>query len=60
MNTLLDKTIQRKEDYVKYAYKKAAYEIDQTLIYMLEQIAEIDGGTGAQEFLKKHNYYDEE
>ena len=60
MTKLIDKTIERKANYVKFAYKKASYEIDQSLKSLLNKIAEIDGGPNADEYLKSHNYFNEQ
>lgn len=59
MTQILDKTVDRKRGYVEFAYKKAAYEIDQALEYMLDEISAIDGGPSAKEYLRKFNYHDE-
>lgn len=44
MNKILDKTVDRKLNYVKYEFNKASYFIDSTLKFLLDKIAEIDGG----------------
>lgn len=56
MKKIMEKTMDRKEDYVKYAYHKMSYEVDTTLNYLLNKIADIDGGMRAKEYLKSNDY----
>ena len=56
MKKIMDKTMERKADYVKYAYHKMSYEVDTTLNYLLNKIADIDGGMRANEYLKENDY----
>jgi hypothetical protein len=58
MKKIMDKTLERKTHYVEYAYHKLSYEVDSTLEYLLNNIAEIDGGPDAKSWLKdKENDY---
>ena len=56
MDKILNKTIERQNHYVNYAYKKAAYNIDLALTFLLDRIASIDGGPDAKTYLKDNNY----
>lgn len=57
MNKILEKSIERKQNYVKFQYTKASFIIDETLRFLLDKIAEIDGGKKAEEYLKSNQYY---
>lgn len=56
MHEVLEKTLERKANYVKYKYHSASYQIDSALKYLLDKIAEIDGGKSADEFMKENDY----
>lgn len=57
MNKILDKSVERKLNYVKYEYNKASFFIDSTLKFLLDKMAEIDGGPSAEEYLKDNKFY---
>lgn len=56
MDKILNKTIDRQNHYVEYSYKKAAYNIDLALTFLLDRIATIDGGPDAKTYLKENHY----
>ena len=56
MKKIMDRTLDRKENYVRYGYHKLSYDIDAALVYLLDKIAQIDGGTDTKTFLKENDY----
>ncbi len=43
-------------NYVEYNYHKAAFDIDNAVKYLLDKISDIDGGPGADQYMKDRKY----
>lgn len=56
MNRIVNKTLDRENNYTKYSYNKTAYNIDLALTFLLNRIASIDGGPDAKTYLKENHY----
>ena len=56
MDKVMNKALERENHYVDYSFKKAEYNIDLALTFLLDRIASIDGGPDAKTYLKENNY----